>query len=128
VQGDDANADPVFKESDVVAALKKASENGVDLQNIRSLAGFERRLNDVTCSGCHQLAASVAFHFPGVDWMADPSLQFDGCASIAAFLWRPDQAPRYFDVLARRPASGLLPRIFRPPAIARQHRTRRNRI
>ena len=70
VQGDDANADPVFKESDVVAALKKASENGVDLQNIRSLAGFERRLNDVTCSGCHQTRGIGGFHFPGVDWMA----------------------------------------------------------
>jgi hypothetical protein len=70
VQGDDATIDPVFKESDVVAALKKASKNGVDLQNIRSLAGFERRLNDVTCSGCHQTRGIGGFHFPGVDWMA----------------------------------------------------------
>jgi hypothetical protein len=74
VQGDNANADPVFKQSDVVAALKKAAESGVGLQNIRSLAGFERRLNDVTCSGCHQTRGIGGFHFPGVDWMAaDPS-------------------------------------------------------
>ena len=55
---------------DVVAALKKAAASGVKLQNIRSLGGFERRLNDVTCSGCHQTRGIGGFHFPGVDWMA----------------------------------------------------------
>ena len=70
VQGDDAPAEPVFKQDDVVAALKKAAERGISLQNIRSVAGFERRLNDVTCSGCHQTRGIGGFHFPGVDWMA----------------------------------------------------------
>jgi len=70
VQGDGAGGDPVFTESDVVAALKQAAESGVDLQNIRSVAGFERRLNDMTCSGCHQTRGIGGFHFPGVDWMA----------------------------------------------------------
>ena len=67
VQGEGA----VFSEADIVAALKKAVESGVKLQNIRSPAGFERRLNDVTCSGCHQTRGIGGFHFPGVDWMAD---------------------------------------------------------
>jgi hypothetical protein len=70
VQGEGATANPVFRETDVVGALKKASENGVKLQNIRSVAGFERRLNDITCSGCHQTRGIGGFHFPGVDWMA----------------------------------------------------------
>jgi hypothetical protein len=70
VQGDEAAKDPVFGESDVVAALKKAADSGVALQNIRSVAGFERRLNDITCSGCHQTRGIGGFHFPGVDWMA----------------------------------------------------------
>jgi hypothetical protein len=44
------------------------------LQNIASVAGFERRLNDITCSGCHQTRGIGGFHFPGVDWMvAKPS-------------------------------------------------------
>jgi hypothetical protein len=60
-----------FSEADVVAALRKATEAGVKLQNIRSPAGFERRLNDATCSGCHQTRGIGGFHFPGVDWMAD---------------------------------------------------------
>jgi hypothetical protein len=67
VQGEGA----VFSEADVVAALRKATEGGVKLQNIRSPAGFERRLNDVTCSGCHQTRGIGGFHFPGVDWMTD---------------------------------------------------------
>jgi hypothetical protein len=70
VQGEDGTTDPAFRESDVVAALKRATERGITPQNIRSPAGFERRLNDMTCSGCHQTRGIGGFHFPGVDWMA----------------------------------------------------------
>jgi hypothetical protein len=70
VEGDDAAVEPVFKETDVLAALQKAVEHGTRLQNIRSIAGLERRLNDITCSGCHQTRGIGGFHFPGVDWMA----------------------------------------------------------
>jgi hypothetical protein len=58
---------PVFTESDVVTALEK---NASTLQNIRSVAGFARRLNDIGCGGCHQTRGIGGFHFPGVDWMA----------------------------------------------------------
>jgi hypothetical protein len=70
VEGDDATPDPVFKQADVVAALKQAADAGVTLQNIRSASGLERRLNDITCGGCHQTRGIGGFHFPGVDWMA----------------------------------------------------------
>ncbi|MBB4364083.1 mono/diheme cytochrome c family protein [Bradyrhizobium sp. CIR18] len=60
----------VFTDNDVVGALKQAATRG-DMQNIRSVAGFQRRLNDVTCSGCHQTRGIGGFHFPGVDWLAD---------------------------------------------------------
>jgi hypothetical protein len=74
VQGEDGAADPVFTESDVVTALKKAAQRGISLQNIASVAGFERRLNDITCAGCHQTRGIGGFHFPGVDWtVANPS-------------------------------------------------------
>lgn len=62
--------DPVFAKADIVAALEQAARDGVTLQNIRSVGGFERRLNDITCSGCHQTRGIGGFHFPGVDWMA----------------------------------------------------------
>jgi hypothetical protein len=69
VAGDDAN-EPALNQSDIVAALKQAAQRGVALENIRSSAGFERRLNDMTCAGCHQTRGIGGFHFPGVDWMA----------------------------------------------------------
>jgi hypothetical protein len=68
VQGEGAN--PVFTESDVVAALQSAAARGLEMENVRSFAGFERRLNDMTCAGCHQTRGIGGFHFPGVDWMA----------------------------------------------------------
>jgi hypothetical protein len=71
VQGDDAKAaEPVFRADDVEAALAKAAASGESLQNIRSVGGFARRLNDISCSGCHQTRGIGGFHFPGVDWMA----------------------------------------------------------
>ncbi len=70
VAGEDGAQNPVFSENDVVGALEKTTERGMKLQNIRSVAGFERRLNDMTCAGCHQTRGIGGFHFPGVDWMA----------------------------------------------------------
>ncbi|WP_291869924.1 hypothetical protein [Bradyrhizobium sp.] len=70
VQGEGAAANPVFSESDIVAALRKAADFGVTSENIRSVAGFKRRLNDMTCSGCHQTRGIGGFHFPGVDGLA----------------------------------------------------------
>jgi hypothetical protein len=61
---------PLFSTEDVVGALQKAAARGLKLQNIRSVAGFERRLNDITCAGCHQTRGIGGFHFPGVDWLA----------------------------------------------------------
>jgi hypothetical protein len=67
----DANGKGVFDTRDVVSALQKATAGGINLQNIRSPAGFARRLNDITCGGCHQIRGIGGFHFPGVDWMVE---------------------------------------------------------
>ncbi|MGJ4891291.1 hypothetical protein ACQR1Y_24100 [Bradyrhizobium sp. HKCCYLRH3099] len=70
VQGEEGKG-AVFSEADVVGALEKAAAQGVTLQTIQSVAGFERRLNDSSCGGCHQTRGIGGFHFPGVDWMAE---------------------------------------------------------
>ncbi len=67
----DGRSDPLFTDDDVVGALKQAAARGINMENIRSVAGFQRRLNDVTCSGCHQTRGIGGFHFPGVDWLTD---------------------------------------------------------
>ena len=70
MQGE-GKSDPLFTDDDVVGALKQAAAHGITMENIRSVAGFQRRLNDATCSGCHQTRGIGGFHFPGVDWLTD---------------------------------------------------------
>ena len=108
--------------------LKKAAERGIALQNIRSVAGFERRLNDMSCAGCHQTRGIGGFHFPGVDWMAaKPSNSTVVPASPHFF---GDQVRRRDILTALRDGKrpDYLARLLQPSAIARQHRTRRHRI
>ncbi|ABD08641.1 conserved hypothetical protein [Rhodopseudomonas palustris HaA2] len=62
---------PLFSDADIVAALQRAADSGGALQTVRSPAGFARRLNDITCSGCHQTQAIGGFHFPGAEWGGD---------------------------------------------------------
>jgi len=94
-EGEGSNA--VFSEGDVVAALKKAASDGAALENIRSFGGFQRRLNDITCAGCHQTRGIGGFHFPGVDWMtAKPSNSTVVPASPHFF----GDQPRRRDILA----------------------------
>ena len=60
----EVNARKLFSGDDIVTALAKTSA-GARLENIQSFAGFARRLDDITCSGCHQTRAVGGFHFPG---------------------------------------------------------------
>ncbi len=57
----------VFTTRDVVTALEQAVAQFGALENIRSPDGFARRLNDVTCGGCHQIRGIGGFHFTGAD-------------------------------------------------------------
>lgn len=92
----EGKGDPVFTDGDVVSALKQAAARGADMQNVRSVAGFQRRLNDVTCAGCHQTRGIGGFHFPGVDWLADnPSIP-PSCR-LRRIFWRPAPPPRHSD-------------------------------
>ncbi len=67
-----SNIGGLFSESEEVEILARASANLIDLDNLKSPAGFERRLNDSTCAGCHQTRSIGGFHFPGADWSGDP--------------------------------------------------------
>jgi hypothetical protein len=70
----DGKSKGVFTEGDVVAALAQAAKDGA-LENIRSPAGFARRLSDITCGGCHQIRGIGGFHFTGVDSQAAQAVQ-----------------------------------------------------
>lgn len=71
----DGQKQGVFTERDVVTALERAAAQGGALENIRSPAGFARRLNDVTCGGCHQIRGIGGFHFTGTDSLATETVQ-----------------------------------------------------
>jgi hypothetical protein len=91
-----SNTDGIFAEVEIVESLAKAARNNVELQNIKSPAGFERRLNDGTCAGCHQTRAIGGFHFPGVDWSGDAPSFVVAPASPHFF----GDQPRRRDILA----------------------------
>ena len=118
VQGEGAAANPVFSESDIVAALRKAADVGVTPANIRSVAGFERRLNDVTCSGCHQTRGIGGFHFPGVDWMAAKPSNSTVVPASPHFFGDQIRRRDILTSLQMEQQPGLFARIFRTPAIA----------
>ena len=114
IQGEGAN--PVFDEVEIVTALKKAAADGTKLLNIRSVGGFARRLNDMTCSGCHQTRGIGGFHFPGVDWMAaNPSNSTVVPAS-----------PHFFGDQARRRDILIALRDSKPPDYSRGFAAARN--
>lgn len=56
----------LFTDNEVVDALARASMQA-PLENLQSPAGFARRLDDMTCSGCHQTRAVGGFHLPGAE-------------------------------------------------------------
>ncbi|MGZ3769158.1 MAG: hypothetical protein ACXVCP_06645 [Bdellovibrio sp.] len=58
----------LIKSTDVEENLFKG------LENVKSINGLLRRLNDTTCTGCHQTRAIGGFHFTGVD----PSGKYPG--------------------------------------------------
>jgi len=97
----------LFTDDDIVAALAKASANA-PLQNLLSPAGFARRLDDMTCSGCHQTRAIGGFHLPGAErpgWAAG--------AVVAA------GSPHFFGDQERRRDILMAFRDGRPPDFAR---------
>lgn len=96
VESSSADKQSAFSARDVVAALKKAADNGVAFENIRSVAGFERRLNDITCAGCHQTRGIGGFHFPGADWVSSASTPVANVPASPHFIG--DQ-PRRRDIL-----------------------------
>jgi hypothetical protein len=57
----------IIKDADVAKAFQTLGIKPGDLRNIDTVLGFQQRLNDVTCSGCHQSRAIGGFHFMGAD-------------------------------------------------------------
>lgn len=59
--------DRIADDQTITDAIRAAEQNGGRLKNVSSPEGFQRRLNDLTCTGCHQTRAIAGFHFTGAD-------------------------------------------------------------
>lgn len=57
----------MFETAELSEAIARTAASGDPLRNISSPAGFQMRLNDITCVGCHQSRAIGGFHFMGAD-------------------------------------------------------------
>ena len=108
-QSDRSGTPALFRDRDIVDALQRAAATGFVLQNIRSPAGFARRLNDISCGGCHQVRGIGGFHFPGVDWMADEPSNTNIVPGSPHFIG--DQPRRRDIAMAMR--DGISPDFFR---------------
>src|SRR5262245_43698548 len=86
-------------------------------RTIRSPHGLLRRLNDLTCTGCHQGRTVAGFHFLGVD---GPQTDEVNAIAVAA-------SPHFFDDQPRRHAyvealaNGIPPAVTRPLSVRADH-------
>jgi hypothetical protein len=62
----------IISDDEIRVALQRARKARVRLSYIESVGDFRARLNDSTCSGCHQTRAIAGFHFPGSDRVGTP--------------------------------------------------------
>ncbi|MER8555809.1 hypothetical protein NKH37_27165 [Mesorhizobium sp. M1217] len=53
-------------------ALKVYVAKGNTLRTVKSVAGFNLRLNEMTCTGCHQTHGIAGFHYTGADPASEP--------------------------------------------------------
>lgn len=105
----DHGARGLVADRDVAAALANAAGAGIAFENILSPTGVMRRLNDITCTGCHQTRAIGGFHFPGVD--------ASGKAAPGAII--APASPHFFGDQERRRDILAAFRDGRPPDFAR---------
>jgi hypothetical protein len=68
--GDGSQA--VITDAEVARALEIAKKANIQFSFIKSVEDFRTRLNESTCSGCHQTRAIAGFHFPGADRQETP--------------------------------------------------------
>ncbi|WP_275791453.1 hypothetical protein [Pararhizobium gei] len=59
-------AEQIIDNKEIDAALKKYDDD-YTLGYVGSALEFRTRLNEASCSGCHQTRAIAGFHFPGAD-------------------------------------------------------------
>ena len=123
MQGDGATTNPVF-------SGKRRRHRVVESRRARRDAGRTSARSPALSAGsttsparaATRPAASAVFIFPAsTGWRPSHRIRNRG-AGVAAFLRRPDPAPRHPELVRNGAAPGLFPRLFQPSAIAHARR------
>ncbi|HET7435773.1 MAG TPA: hypothetical protein VFN10_13775 [Thermoanaerobaculia bacterium] len=64
----------VITDAEIAHALEIAKTKRIPLSFIKSIDDFRTRLNETSCTGCHQTRAIAGFHFPGADRQETPAV------------------------------------------------------
>src|SRR3954469_5466293 len=67
-------AEEVISDEEIAAAMASARAAGVAFSFVKSVDDFRTRLNETSCTGCHQTRAIAGFHFPGADRPGTPAV------------------------------------------------------
>lgn len=62
----------LLDDADVDKALQDYVARGNTLRSVKSVAGFNLRLNEMSCTGCHQTHGIAGFHYTGADPSSEP--------------------------------------------------------
>lgn len=57
----------IISDPEIYKALQAAAQQNIKFSFIKTVDDFRARLNETTCTGCHQTRAIAGFHFPGAD-------------------------------------------------------------
>ncbi|MBV9067835.1 MAG: hypothetical protein JO093_11390 [Acidobacteria bacterium] len=67
-------SEEVISDDEIAAAMASARAAGVAFSFVKSVEDFRTRLNETSCTGCHQTRAIAGFHFPGADRPETPAV------------------------------------------------------
>ena len=78
------------------------SPGAIRCATVKSVAGFELRLNEMSCTGCHQTHGIAGFHYTGADPRQRTAPQCRLRAGLGRVLRRPAAPPRHRRAVRRR--------------------------
>ncbi|WP_095081700.1 hypothetical protein [Mesorhizobium sophorae] len=97
----------IISDDELWAALKRFDETGQRLSFIKSPDDFRTRLNDSTCTGCHQTRAIAGFHFPGADRQGTPAANSVFLPGSPLFFGDQPRRTEIVSEIAKRPSGRL---------------------
>lgn len=97
----------IMSDDEIRTAIARFEKTGQKLSFIKSADDFRTRLNDSTCTGCHQTRAIAGFHFPGSDRRGTPAANSVFLAGSPLFYGDQPRRKKIVASIADRPSGQL---------------------